>query len=153
MRESIERARAMMAADQSMTVARFFDSDDGQPLVASLSAVNYLSFLDPQGLAAIGNLAEKVTLPVLWISNGQDNAYPSLKAARETMQIPRAISRCFQACPRVICPPRRPGHQPLAGGFLTLRNKVSKAGCECLWTCHRSSATSAALPENGTAGD
>jgi len=63
-RESIDQARAMVAAGNGAQKARFNDSNQGRNLSMSTTAADYLSFFDPESDAAMHKTAPRVPATV-----------------------------------------------------------------------------------------
>jgi pimeloyl-ACP methyl ester carboxylesterase len=64
-RESVDRARAMVKAGKGGEIATFADGNQGSPTSVTMSATDYLSFLDPQGPAVMGRYVGAIKVPVL----------------------------------------------------------------------------------------
>jgi pimeloyl-ACP methyl ester carboxylesterase len=72
-RESIERARSLLAAGDNQKSA-FFDSNQGRLLSVSMTPKAYLSYFDPTADAEMSVTAPKVpaSVPVLWVIGKSD---------------------------------------------------------------------------------
>lgn len=66
-RESVDRARALMKAGRGAEVAEFVDNNQGNVFSVRTSAANYLSYFDPGGSCEMSVTAGRVRCPVLWV--------------------------------------------------------------------------------------
>ncbi|WP_293854680.1 alpha/beta hydrolase [uncultured Alsobacter sp.] len=64
-RESVDRARALVKAGKGAEAGTFADSNQGSTSSVTLSAADYLSFLDPMGPAVMGRYVGSIKVPVL----------------------------------------------------------------------------------------
>lgn len=71
---SIDEARALVAAGQGDTRKDFMDNNQGRALAVRITAKEYLSYFDPDGMADMGVAAAKMpaTIPVLEVVGDQD---------------------------------------------------------------------------------
>jgi len=72
--DSLERARAMVAAGQGAQRASFTDFNMGKPYQVTTSAAAYVSFFDPDGPAAQAARGRGGSAPVLWVIGRADRA-------------------------------------------------------------------------------
>ncbi len=61
---SIQKAREMVASGRGAESAEFEDSNQGRERVIRTSAAVYVSYFDPEGLAAMRKNAQKIARPV-----------------------------------------------------------------------------------------
>ncbi len=80
-RESIDQARAAVAAGRGDEIGRFQDINQGRQQVAIATARNYLSFFDPESEAEMGVTAPKLpqTLPVLTAIGERDPLFSTVR--------------------------------------------------------------------------
>lgn len=71
-RDSVDRARAMVQAGKGAEKATFYDNNQGDVFTVSVSAEQYLSYFDPAGPCDMRNTAAQITVPVLWIAGDAD---------------------------------------------------------------------------------
>ena len=72
MRESIDRARAMVKSGRSGETATFFDNNQGNVFPVQTTAGQYMSYFDPSGPCEMSNTAGRVGCPVLWVVGTND---------------------------------------------------------------------------------
>lgn len=70
--DSLDQARAMIAAGQGSTKATFLDFNQGQVFAITTSANAYVSFFDPNGPAAQAARASGVSSSILWVIGDGD---------------------------------------------------------------------------------
>ncbi|MBA2963486.1 MULTISPECIES: alpha/beta hydrolase [Ramlibacter] len=80
-RQSVDEARAMVAAGKGDEKAGFNDNNQGRTLSVRTTAKAYLSYFDPTGDAEMGNTAPRIpaTVPVLTVLGSADNFTPAAR--------------------------------------------------------------------------
>lgn len=71
-RDSIDKARAMVSAGKGAEKATFYDNNQGDVFTLSVTADQYLSYFDPSGPADMRTTAPGVKVPVLWVAGDAD---------------------------------------------------------------------------------
>lgn len=72
--DSLQQAKAMIAAGQGSAKASFLDFNQGQTFPVTTSANAYVSFFDPSGPAAAAARASGVRSSILWVIGDSDRA-------------------------------------------------------------------------------
>ncbi|MEI6559560.1 MAG: hypothetical protein WCO00_14245 [Rhodospirillaceae bacterium] len=73
MADSVARARALVAAGQGGERESFTDRNGGITFQRHVVARIYLSYFDPDGPAAIGLNAARLSAPLLWVAGDRDS--------------------------------------------------------------------------------
>lgn len=97
--ESLTQAKAMVAAGQGTTKAKFLDFNQGRTFPVTTTADAYLSFFDPSGPAAQAAQASGVRAPTLWVIGSGDRAAMNDRAAYSGTRI--VVEADHQTTPRV----------------------------------------------------
>lgn len=71
-RDSLTRAKAMLAAGHGNDSDSFMDINQGDKRMIRMTAAIYLSYWDPAGPAVIPNNAAKLSAPLLWMVGSGD---------------------------------------------------------------------------------
>jgi dienelactone hydrolase len=79
-RDSVDRARALVAASRGGESAGFADNNQGMALSLRMKAGDYLSWFEPGGAMDPHALVAKAPCPVLWAIGLQDGLYASSRA-------------------------------------------------------------------------
>jgi pimeloyl-ACP methyl ester carboxylesterase len=76
--DSIDRARAMIAAGKGAETGRFNDTNQGRTEEVTARASDYFSFFDPQGLANMPRMAQELgaRVPLLVVVGTKDPLFP-----------------------------------------------------------------------------
>jgi pimeloyl-ACP methyl ester carboxylesterase len=70
--DSLDRAKAMVAAGRGRETATFLDYNLGRAYPIKTTAEAYASFFDPDGQANMANTAPRVSAPILWVIGSED---------------------------------------------------------------------------------
>ena len=79
-RQSVDRARELVAAGRGGDTAEFADNNQGQALQVRMKAAEYLSWFEPGGAMDPQALMPKAPCPVLWAIGTQDGLYATSRA-------------------------------------------------------------------------
>lgn len=71
-RQSVDKAKAMVAAGHGNDRASFTSNNNGRAFSVTTTAAIFLSFVDPDGPAVFARILPKVTEPVLWVAGTAD---------------------------------------------------------------------------------
>lgn len=71
-RDSVDRARAMVRAGRGQEVTDFADNNQGNIFSVRAGAAQYLSYFDPTGPCEMRNTAGRVACPVMWVVGTND---------------------------------------------------------------------------------
>ena len=81
MRESLGKAKAMVAAGQGNETETFADVNQGRQFSPRLKAIDYVSWFDPEGDINMRQTAPRLKgIPALVISPSEDPLFPRLRA-------------------------------------------------------------------------
>jgi esterase/lipase len=94
LRPSLERARRMIADNRGADSESFDDINQGKQMSIKMTASNYVSYFDPDGLGAITKNIKKLSkaVPVLMVIGTADPFYPESKAMFDSAP-PHELSR------------------------------------------------------------
>lgn len=79
-RESLKKARGMIAAGEGGDRAGFADFNQGRERTVSLKADDYVSYFDPEGPAVMPISAASLKAPLMWVIGKKDRLLPLGKA-------------------------------------------------------------------------
>jgi hypothetical protein len=94
LRPSLERARRLIADNRGADSESFEDINQGKQMSIKMTAINYVSYFDPDGLGAITKNIKKLSkaVPVLMVIGTADPFYPESKAMFDSAP-PHELSR------------------------------------------------------------
>jgi len=80
--ESLAKAKQMVASGQGDATASFFDANQGQTAMVSMTARAYVSFFDPNGPANLHHAAASVrsSVPIFFVIGNADPSFPEAPA-------------------------------------------------------------------------